>query len=350
MKKKSAKYILNVALLIAILAVTFLILFRNQDIDDIFSVIGDAKKGWLLGGIAFVGIHVCGESVILHLLFRSFDSPVTFLRCIYLSCIGFFYSAITPGASGGQPVQVYYMTRFGVDVLIGTLSSMVVTICYKLVLILLCGIFLIALPEVTFGAIAEVPILFVYGFMGNFLFIIFLLVAIYRPSFAYSVISGLIKLGGRLRILKHPEKTLGKAVNSVRQYERSARYLKNHFSLIPKIMGITFFQRLSFFAVCFMVYKSFGMSGTDIFEFIALQVVLAFAVDVLPIPGAAGANESVFTVLFEKIFGEVAVFSGLLLYRGLTYYFLVIVTAAIVFLGQLFVLKGGKRGQQDPEQ
>ena len=37
----------------------------------------------------------------------------TLPRCIQYSFIGFFYSGITPSATGGQPVQLYYMNKDG---------------------------------------------------------------------------------------------------------------------------------------------------------------------------------------------------------------------------------------------
>lgn len=53
-----------------------------------------------------------------------------------LQLIGFFYSCITPSASGGQPAQIYYMSKDGLDVSVSTLVLMIVTITYKAVLVL----------------------------------------------------------------------------------------------------------------------------------------------------------------------------------------------------------------------
>ena len=41
-------------------------------------------------------------------------------RCIQYSFIGFFYSGITPSATGGQPVQLYYMNKDGKGVFFST--------------------------------------------------------------------------------------------------------------------------------------------------------------------------------------------------------------------------------------
>lgn len=339
MSKKTLKYLLNGLLLVLILGGTMFFLLRNQELETIFHHIHMAKKPYLLAGVGFVLIFIFSESAVMHILLNSFSDVIGYLKCTCLSCCGFFYSAITPGASGGQPIQIFYMTKCGVDMLVGTLVCMIVTIFYKSVLLLLCLAFFIAKPDVMTMAVSKVPLLFIYGISGNVLFLIFLLLAVFKPSIAYSIVSALIKLGGRLHILKHPEQTLSSAMNSLKQYERGADYLKRHLLILPKIFIITLIQRLSFFMVCFMVYKSFGLAGTTVLDFIALQVVLAISVDVLPLPGAAGANESVFVILFKHIFGNVAVLSGLLLYRGLTYFFMLILTALVTFVFHIVIMR-----------
>ena len=52
------------------------------------------------------------------------DKDYTLKRAIRSAMIGQFFSAVTPGASGGQPMQVYAMAKQGVDS--GTATSALV--------------------------------------------------------------------------------------------------------------------------------------------------------------------------------------------------------------------------------
>ena len=47
---------------------------------------------------------------------------------------GSFFSGITPSASGGQPMQLYYMKRDGIPLPEGTAVLMAVATAYKFVL------------------------------------------------------------------------------------------------------------------------------------------------------------------------------------------------------------------------
>ena len=81
--------------------------------------------------------YVLCESIILKLMFWREKRRVSFLSCSRYSFIGYFFSAITPSASGGQPVEIYYMNRDGIPVSTSTPMLMVTTILYKIVLVAL---------------------------------------------------------------------------------------------------------------------------------------------------------------------------------------------------------------------
>ena len=56
---------------------------------------------------------VAGEGCMIWYLLRGIGEQPTLLRCMSYSFIGFFFSGITPSATGGQPMQLYYMRRDG---------------------------------------------------------------------------------------------------------------------------------------------------------------------------------------------------------------------------------------------
>ena len=48
-----------------------------------------------------------------------------------------FFSCITPSASGGQPMQIYFMKKDKLPIPVTTLVLMIVTITYKAVLVVI---------------------------------------------------------------------------------------------------------------------------------------------------------------------------------------------------------------------
>lgn len=353
--KKFLKYALNILLILGITVLTLHLLFKDNEPKQIFNQIKEADCRWLgIAGLLMV-VFLCGESVQFRMLFKGMKQKVSMVKCILLSNIGFFFSQITPGASGGQPLQIIYMTKLGVNAFVSTLVCMLVTLVYKLVLVILFFTALILRPALVGGAISDVIVFFVIGIVCQLAFGSFLLICVLKPSFASWIVETAIKIGAKLKIVKHPDKLSEKAENSIKQYEAASDFLKKNKHVMVKMAFITIVQRVTYFAVTFCVARALHINNCNIIDVIALQIVLSLAVDILPIPGASGVNEIVFVRLQQMIFGGM-VSAGLLLNRGITYYLFALVTGIFTLVAHLYfgkiakARKNGEDSQEDQEQ
>ena len=346
--KKFLKYTLNIVVIFGITALTLHLLFKDNEPKKILSEIEEADCRWLgLAGLLMV-VFVCGESVQFRMLFKGMKQKVSMIKCILLSNIGFFFSQITPGASGGQPLQIIYMTKLGVNAFVSTLVCMLVTLVYKLVLVILFFTALILRPALVGGAISDVILFFVIGIVCQLAFGSFLLICVLKPAFASWIVEKAIKLGTKLKLVKNPEALSEKAENSIKQYEAASDFLKKNTHIMVKMAFLTIIQRLAYFAVTFCVAKALHVEDCDIVDVIALQVVLSLAVDILPIPGASGVNEIVFVRLQTMIFGTL-VSAGLLLNRGITYYLFAVVTGIFTLIAHLYFNKIANERKKNKE-
>ena len=346
--KKFLKYTFNILLILGITVLTLHLLFKDNEPKKIFAQIKDADCRWLgVAGLLMV-MFLCGESVQLRMLFKGMKQKVSMLKCILLSNIGFFFSQITPGASGGQPLQIIYMTKLGVNAFVSTLVCMLITLVYKLVLVILFFTALILRPALVGGAISDVILFFVIGIVCQLAFGSFLLLCVLRPSFASWIVESAIKIGAKLKIVKHPDKLSEKAENSIKQYEAASDFLKKNKHVMVKMAFITIVQRIAYFSVTFCVARALHVNDCNIIDVISLQIVLSLAVDILPIPGASGANEIVFVRLQTMIFGTM-VSAGLLLNRGITYYLFALVTGIFTLVAHLYFNKLAKERKNNTE-
>lgn len=322
--------------MLVIIGGTFYLLLKDQELGAVMAAIERAKKWPLVVAIGLVIVFVCCESLIIHYLMRKLDHSVQMRHCIKYSFIGFFYSAVTPSASGGQPMQIYYMNRDGIGMAPATLVLIIITIVYKAVLLLLGGV--AGLTE--FQALQEnlggVKYLLAIGVIANVVFILFLLIVIFKQSFAKRLLASAVMWCGKHKLLRHYDQTMKKLLHMLESYENCADYIKKNRSVFFYVTLITIVQRVSLFFVTFLVYKSFGLHGVSPYQVIAMQTMIALAVDVLPVPGGIGFSESCFLVLFDRIFGKNLVIPGMLLSRGITYYALIVMSAAVTLIAHLF--------------
>ena len=129
------KMIVNTVFLVVIFALTIYGVFHGEDLGAMMEAMRRADVRWLLPGLFCVVFFIWGESIIIWYMMHSFQIPVKKRTCFLFSSVGFFFSCITPSASGGQPMQLYYMKKEKISLPVSTVILMIVTITYKAVLV-----------------------------------------------------------------------------------------------------------------------------------------------------------------------------------------------------------------------
>ena len=103
------------------------------------------------------------------------------------------------------------------------------------------------------------------------------------------------------------------------------------------VLLITIAQRVFLFVVTWLVYRSFALTGTSLWQIVSLQTIISLSVDMLPLPGGIGASEASFMVMFENIFGDNLVLPGMLLSRGISYYVLVLISGLVTCWSHILI-------------
>lgn len=343
--KKILKYALNIALILVITLLTLHLIFKEQELPEIIRDLKSADKRWIAGGAAAAVAFVAGESVIIHYMLRVLEQKTSFFRCLKYSFIGFFFSYITPSSTGGQPMQMYHMKKDKIKIGYSTLIMLLITIAYKSVLILLALGFLIF----NFGTVeqyaGDMKWLIVLGFVLNLSFIALLLLVFLKPIWARALGIKTVGLLSKLRVIKrkNKDKYTEKVIRICDTYAMGADYIKKNIAVVFKIFVLTALQRICLFSVTWIVYKAYGLSGTRFIDILTLQIIIAVAVEMLPLPGAAGISEGCFLLTFTEIFGEELVKPALLINRGLTFYLILLIGAAVTFGAHIINIKREKR-------
>ena len=105
------KAILNTVFLILVFSLTVYMVFRGEDLGEIIHTVQQADLVYLLISVVCVVLFILGESVIIFYMMRTLGAKVKMGHCALYSFVGFFFSCLTPSASGGQPMQIYYMKK-----------------------------------------------------------------------------------------------------------------------------------------------------------------------------------------------------------------------------------------------
>lgn len=340
----------NLLFLLLLGGLTVYGVLNGQDPKALWDSIRQAQVGWLLPAIFCVLFFIWGESAIIHYLLGTLKVPLARWKCFLVSSVGFFFSCITPSASGGQPMQMYYLKKEKIPLPVSALVLLIVTITYKLVLVVI-GVYLpIFAPGFMKKYLEGILPVFWLGLGLNVICVGILLLLVFYPQLVQRILGACCRLLMRLHLLKNQKKWLEKLERSMNLYRETAQYLRGHVSVILKVFLLTCLQRLSLFAVTWFVYRAFGLKGTGIYELILLTAVISVTVDMLPLPGGMGISEKLFLMIFAPVFGPKLLLPAMILSRGLSYYTELLLSALMTAAAHLLLGREKTAGRPGEEK
>lgn len=341
--RNKKKAIFNTIFLILIFSITVYMVFKGEDLGEIIHTVRQADPVYLLVSVVCVVLFILGESVIIFYMMRTLGAKVKMGHCALYSFVGFFFSCITPSASGGQPMQIYFMKKDKLPIPVTTLVLMIVTITYKAVLVVIGIVIWIFGRGFLEGYLGQYMWVFYLGVGLNIFCVTFMMILVFAPGLAKWIMVKGLKLIEHFRFLKPKTTRLEKLEASMDQYHETAAFWASHKLVILKVFLITMMQRILLFTVTYWVYRSLGFHGYSIITLTILQSVISVSVDMLPLPGGMGISESLYLVMFAPVFGE-ALLPAMLLSRGISYYAQMLISAVMTCVAYFII---GRKEQEE---
>lgn len=320
---------LSLAVLAALMAVTGAVLLRDVSWTQLFSTVRQANPAWLVAGLGLMLLFVACEGVNLHLLLRTLDVRTPLGRCLQYAFVGFYFSSVTPSASGGQPAQVYYMSRDRIPPGRSSLCFLVIVVVYQVVMLGYGLLSFLCRPAFVLRHLGGIGVLVALGVAINLALIILILGLLLRPQWVRRPCLALLRGLHRLHLVRKVDQWTQALSCQIDEYQAGAAFLRRHPSVLPKVMGMTILQLGALFAVPYVVYRAFGLSAYGLGDVMTLQAILTIAVASLPLPGAVGASEGGFLRMFTLLFGPERLMPALLLSRGISFYGFLMISALV---------------------
>ena len=323
---KNKKTIKNLIIFILLIIFTFYIILKDQDIVEITQVLRNVRLEYVVIAIVAMLIYLVLESVNMGRTLKTLNEKSSFIQNFRYVLIGFFFSSITPAASGGQPMQIYYMHKNGISIANSTLSLLINLCSFQIITISFAMISLIFnYKYLTTGLVW----LFVIGVTLNSVALSLLLIGIFSKKLSACLVKISVKILSFFKI-KNIEEKQEKLEKELFKYQGSAAYIKQNIEVMIKTILTTFVQILFYYSIPFWIYSSFGFSEYNIIQIISLQAILYATVSGIPLPGAVGVSEGGFLGIFKNVFTTSTLNSAMILNRGVSFYLFVLISAILV--------------------
>ena len=320
-------------ILLAILA--FYTIFRDNDLGVIYASLLQMNLWYVLFAAMTALIFTMMEGIMIWYLLKGLQGKANFKNCIRYSFVGFLYSGITPSATGGQPMQLYHMKRDGNSLSASTVVLMTVALVYKLVLVIM-GMAMVLLGFSTLKEnLGSYLQLFYLGTFLNTALVVVLLIVMIFPNFARVLLLSAVRLLAKVKILKKSDSRVNKIEQFIQNYQNAVLFLLHNKKRVLAVVIATFVQRCLVFILPYIVYREFGLTGTNILTILMIQMSIYLAVDMLPLPGAQGITELMYRQAFRKIFTLKYVVPSMCVSRGISFYFLLFVSIAVCIVHRI---------------
>jgi len=346
-------------------AISFVAIFAILSVTSDF----DLLEAWnVIKGASWWLIILAGLTNILsfiletlqHLfLARAMGKRTSFYRMLRIYFIGLFFEYTSPSTSGGQPIQVWFLTDEGYSVAEGTvlvtvkgLISVIVRIVYVIIIFAMVPFgFNLNLETAQYTVFAVT----VFGFL---LLVVAGIIIVVKPTW----FSFVFKLLSRFRILR---KWMGVKTRTA-FYKKGKQVLKevrvsakklfsgNKFAVsmavLNSVITWTILKLMPYF-----VLLALGIFP-NVYAVIAMGVIAQLSTAWVPTPGAVGAVEVGTAVFFSGIAGVDGVIVGsfILVYRMLDFHMDILVSGPFAIsmltnkLGSKFT-KGSNSGSVTKE-
>ncbi len=341
--KQGVKRLLSGLFIILSVAAVFIIAFSNAELSDAWKALGSLDFRWLAGLFLCSAGYVFFDALATWRCLRSQGFSIGLFRTLNINTIGLYYSNITPGASGGQPMQVNCFRKAGIPVGNGTSAVTVRLISNQFMVCLLSLLLLVfnhdfVLRELE-GAIWFVRI----GWLINFAVVPLMLLAAFRRNLVHSLACRLIGLLAKLRLVRDREGALRKTEETLDTYHSVCRTL---LSSPSQVLFQCLCSALSFLALTgsiVFVYHAFGLAGVPWYRILTISFLLFVSASYTPLPGASGAQEGGFLFYFRNVFTGGTSGLALLVWRFFTYYLFLFVGVFTLLAEKLALQRSARK-------
>lgn len=339
--KKTKTFIFNFLIFLGLILIMYFIIFRKVNIKDILNSLKSVNLIYIFLAFIATFIYISLETVNVGRILNNFGynkKPLTYLK---YTMIGYFFSAITPSSSGGQPMQIYYMKKDDIDISHSTFALLVQLSGYQFSVVLIALISLIFSFNYVRSLDAIIVFLFIVGFIINFTLFVLYTLLIFKNSFVKKISNFCIKLLRKIN-LKNISKIEDKINEKINIFHESSNYIKENKMVVIKSFVTCIIQVLINYIGPYLIYKSFGFSENSLWLFISMQAILFICVSFVPIPGSVGASEAGFLGVYQFLFPASYLSSAMLLSRGISFYLFVLITGIVVIISHYKIIKNKK--------
>jgi glycosyltransferase 2 family protein len=332
----------SIIFVMALMVITISVILKRYSLHDLIRVIKGVHPFYLIAGVGAMVLYAGCQAMNFFMIMKTLGHPTPYRYCMEYAYIGNYFGAITPGASGGQPAQMYYMNKDGIYVDLSTITIFYMVLVSQIALVFLGGgLSMLRFPIASYYASESRYLLWAGTFvtLGLILIIIALMLSKRIVPFLLKVC---VQLGVRIHIIKNPEEMKEKLEIMSLSYRDKSKVILKHPDLFVKVFLVTLLEWASQCLVSYLVYLSFGYRQHSAIDLMTCQSLINISVAAIPLPGSVGVAEDTFLKVYGQFYPQDILPSAMILNRIINFYLPLFISFAVYLIAHIRITKQSK--------
>ena len=317
-------FLVNIFVICVVLAIQ---LNSEEGITSIGEVFDSNIKGEfiLIGLLCFLASNIV-SSFKLDIYYKKFHKKYRPLLCFKTQMMGKYYTKLTPFGIGGQPYQVYYLSKYGVK----ASNSLTMVSCsyvsnklmYGILALVMMTTFRLNKLLVSQGNLVNIVIVLAFiSFAVLAIFLTFVILMCLNKKLGHRIVAFVVMLLAKLKIVKNPTALYLKIMRPTLIFQRKMQKFFASKGITLAFLALSLLEYVIEYSVLFFIYSAFNGFDINIYlQLLSISVIIELACHSIPLPGGSGLAELSFSTIFASLFSSGVLFWALIIWRLITYY------------------------------
>ncbi len=320
---------------IGLIIITGIVLYFSlrKDFDRIISEIIHINPLFLLLGLFLVFSYWFFRAVVLRNFVLKFKQNFRLFDAFRVHMSTIFFDQVTPFASGGQPYEIYKLTK---EEKLPVSSS--TNIVFQTFIVYQIAFLFISLLAFLYNTIFRIyPVnpllrgLVTLGFIVNFIVGLVMFSVAFLEKFNNFLINLGIKILFKFKIIKDKKAQEEKWHQSTKNFHDSASYLLKDKKNFINCILLNVLSIIALYLVPIAIFYGIGSGGSITgIETIVTAAYVSMMGSYIPLPGGTGGLEYGFLVFFGCFILEPKLTAAMIIWRFATYYIGIVVGAIFI--------------------
>lgn len=309
------------SILLVVLTVGLFWYILKDNFNESINLLLGANIWYLLLILLTYAVYFVIEAYLLYLLINKINNTYSYRKTLELNLITKFFNGITPFSLGGQPLQVYELSKSKVRV---TEALLVIVENFIVLQISMTIMSIVSLVVCMSNGLVPNKLLWILTIIGIFITLISLFMTIFmcvKINYAKKAGKWFIKVLNKIHIIKNKDESYLMWTNKCDEYYTCFKILLKDKMFIIKCVLLNIIYMIIFCMLPFFTFKALDINvDINMFYSIILGCFVYLSASFIPIPGAAVGMEYAFINYFKMIVIDSIVMPGVLLWRLVSYY------------------------------